>query len=307
MLLLLYDELKWRGLRKIKESAIEELRARRRVWWVPWRSIRKAKWEGSTLVTSTAERLRTPIAFEESDAAAVDGALAALRVPVVRTPATRPSRVLGNFAALFVILFVASQAILVSAAVLPFFPGEEQLYSSTLNQIQGQLSNNTLLQQFELIYRNNLQIASANMLPGLGVLSFGAASYNTGRVIQVIGLEKHVSPVLFILSLYVYPHSWVEELSYPLATAAGIMMLTRWRRPLPISGRRSSRGSVKFTVALLGVAAQLTIAGFFEVVEPGLGASAFLLWVPVALGVVALAFLALRARPRREVEMANQV
>jgi len=43
---------------------------------------------------------------------------------------------------------------------------------------------------------------------------------------------------------------------------------------------------VKFALTLAGVALQLTVAGFFEVVEPGLGVYTLLLWVPVALGAI---------------------
>jgi len=283
---LLYDEMKWRRFNALKGLATEQMAAAKS-WIIGWRSIGRANWGGSTLVVSSPDRLKTTITFDQADSATVEGTLNAWRVPSRRTPAGRPPRILGSFLALVLVIFVVSQAILIAAAVLPFFPGEEQVYSSALHQLEGNLTKTTLVQQFELIYRNNLQVATANMLPGLGALTLGAASYNTGRVIQVIGLNQHVPPIVIVLSLYLYPHSWVEELSYPITTSAGIMLLTRWRRVTPKDfAHRANRGSVKFALTLGGVALQLTVAGFLEVVEPGLGVYTLLLWVPVALGAI---------------------
>jgi len=294
---LLYDEVKWRRFRKLRDRTIEHL-ATTKFWMLRWHSIKRANWDGSTLTTSTPDRLKTTITFDSVDSATVEGTLSAWGVPLRRKPMGRPSRILGSFLALVLVTFVASQAILIAAAVLPFFPGEEQVYSSALHQLEGNLTRTTLVQQFELIYRNNLQVATANMLPGLGTLTLGAASYNTGRVIQVIGLNQHVPPILVVLSLYLYPHSWVEELSYPITTSAGIMLLTRWRRVSPRSlGHRVDRGSVKFALALGGVALQLTVAGFFEVVEPGLGIYTLLLWVPVAIAVILIIMRMRQSKP----------
>jgi uncharacterized membrane protein SpoIIM required for sporulation len=297
LVVLLYDEMKWRRLRKLEGLAPEEMTTARKTWMIAWRSIWKASWDGGTLTASSPDRLRTAITFDDANSATVEGSLAVWGVPLRRKQAGRTARIFRSFLALVVILFVISQGILISAAVLPFFPGEEQVYTSALNHIQGNLTNTSLLQQFELIFSNNLQVATVNMLPGLGALTFGAASYNTGRIIQVIGLHQRVPAILVVLSLYLYPHSWVEELSYPAATAAGIMLITSWRRLSPERfSRRANRGSVKFALALGGVAVQLTVAGFLEVVEPGLGVYVLLLWIPVAAG--AILFVAWRQRTR---------
>jgi uncharacterized membrane protein SpoIIM required for sporulation len=287
MAALLYDEMKLRGLRRLGKLTADELMVMRGTLMMAWSSIRRANWDGSVLAISTVERWKTVMTFEDSDSAVVEGNLTAWGVPLRRKALGGSARFFGSFLVLVIVLFVVSQAILIAAAVLPFFPGEEQVYSSALNRLQGNVTDIPLLQQFEFIYSNNLQVATANMLPGLGALTLGAASYNTGRIVQVIGLNKQVPSLVVLFTLYLYPHSWVEELSYPITTAAGIMLLTRWRRISPEKFmHRANWGSVKFALALAGVAAQLTVAGFLEVVEPGLGGYALLLWVPVAAGVI---------------------
>lgn len=303
---LLFDWLKWRGLRKIGGRG--ERAEERSSWRVSLASLRGVDWNGKTLWFSRPERPRkVSITFDRKNAPRVESNLRSQGVNYSWRPPRLPSRLTG-FWSLVVLVFVASQVVMFMAATLPFFPGEQQVYTTVLNSTRSQVVNATMVDQFRVIYFNNLQVAWGSMVPGLGAISFAAASYNTGRVIQVIALSdtatlhQSVSPALVYLSLFFYPHSWVEEASYPIAVVAGVLGITRWRSVSPEAfARFANRGSTRLALALVGVALSLMVAGALEVSEPALGFSsgAFLLWVPVLVGGWVL-YVAYKRRAARE-------
>jgi uncharacterized membrane protein SpoIIM required for sporulation len=292
---LLYDELRWRRVRHLIEvpAPVETQGS----WLVPWRSIQMADWNGRTLWFSSADpSKKASVTFDHDDAPSVEWNLSSRGIRYSRKSPRLP-RSLTRFWTLAILLFIASQTILILAATLPLFPGEEQMYTTILNSTKSQVVNTTFFDQFRIIYVNNIQVAWGGSLPILGTLSFGIASYNTGRVIQVIAMGTNVPSAFVLLSLYVLPHTWFEEFSYPMAAAAGLLAVTTWRSAAPSEfARRLNRGSTKFALALGGVALTLAIAGFLEVLTGYLGLGAVLLWIPIALG---LAFVGKWERRRR--------
>jgi len=179
-----------------------------------------------------------------------------------------------------------SQLILILAAVLPFFPGEAQMYNTILNSTRSQVSGATFTEAFKAIFVNNLQVAWGGMLPVLGQLSFGVASYNTGRVIQVIAISDHYPPSVVLVLLYLFPHTWVEESAYPIATAAGLLAVTRWRSVSPSEfTHRINWGSWRLIFAMGGVALILVAAGLIETAGLYIGTGELLLWIPVGVVV----------------------
>jgi len=278
---LLYDELRWRGLRALGHAP-DDL-ARGSSWLVPWHSIRMADWNGRTLWFSSSDPSRKLSAtFSKDEAPFVEQSLGARGVRYSRRGPRLP-RSLTTFWSLALILFVASQAILILAAVLPFFPGEEQLYSTVLNNTRPQVTNVTFMEAFKAIYLNNIQVAWGGMLPVLGQLSFGLASYNTGRLIQVIAMGDNVSPSLVLVTLYLFPHTWIEESAYPIATAAGLFAITKWRSVPPDEfSKRTNRGSSKLVLSMGGVALILLAAGLIETTGLYIGLGEVVFWAPVA-------------------------
>jgi len=160
------------------------------------------------------------------------------------------------------------------------------MYNTILNNTRSQVAGATFIEAFKAIFVNNLQVAWGGMLPVLGQLSFGLASYNTGRVIQVIAISDHYPPSVVLISLYLLPHTWVEESAYPIATAAGLLAVTKWRSVSPDEfTRRVNWDSWKLILSMGGVALILVAAGLIETAGLYLGAGELLLWIPV--GVVA--------------------
>ena len=299
MSLLLYDELRWRSLRRLDAYSPSNPTVGTASWLVPWRSVRMADWNGRTLWFSSHHPAhKLSVTFNRDDAALVERSLASWGVPYSMKRPKFP-KALTSFPALALIFFAVSQLTLILAAVLPFFPGEQQTYSTILNSTRSQVANATFMEAFRAIYFNNIQVAWGGMLPALGQLSFGLASYNTGRVIQMIAISDHYPPAVVLISLYLLPHTWIEESAYPIATVAGLMAITRWRSVSPGEFvHRANWGSWKLVFAMAGVALILFAAGLIETAGLYLGVGELLLWIPVG-AVVYLGIALMRARRRR--------
>jgi len=284
--LLIYDELRWRGFHRLEGYSPSAPQPSAASWLIPWRSLRMADWNGRTLWFMSIEpRRKMSVTFDRNDGPLVERSLTSWGVRYSPKPPRLP-QALTRLSTLALILFVVSQLILILAAVLPFFPGEEQMYNTILNDTRSQVAGATFLEAFRAIFINNLQVAWGGMLPVLGQLSFGLASYNTGRVIQVIAISDHYPPSVVLLSLYLLPHTWVEESAYPIATAAGLLAVTKWRSVSPSEfARRANWGSWKLVFTMGGVALILLAAGLIETTGLYLGIGELLLWIPVAITI----------------------
>jgi uncharacterized membrane protein SpoIIM required for sporulation len=280
---LLYDELRRRGLGRLVGAASPTSTGKS--WLVPWQSIRMADWNGRTLwFTSVNPRRKLSLTFDRDDAPVVERTLDSRGVRYSwRGPRLSPT--LTRFWTLALLLFVTGQVILILAATLPFFPGEQQTYVTILNNTRSQIVGTTFIGEFKVIFLNNIQVAWGGALPFLGVLTYGAASYNTGRVIQAIAVTSQQGALpsyAVLLGLYLLPHAWVEESAYPIATVAGLLAFTKWRSVSPGEfARRTSWGSTKLILALGGAALILVVAGFIEVLTTYLGYFVVLLWAPL--------------------------
>jgi len=255
-----------------------------------------ADWSDRTLwFTSADPPKKMSVTFDRDDAPRVESSLASWGVRYSRTRPRLP-RVFTRFSTLVLTLFVVGQLILILAAVLPFFPGEKQMYNTILGSTVSQVAGGTFLEAFKAIFLNNLQVAWGGMLPVLGQLSFGLANYNTGRVIQVIAISANYPTPAVLVLLYLLPHTWVEESAYPIATVAGLLAVTRWRSVSPSEfAHRVNWGSWKLALSMGGVALILIAAGLIETAGLYLGGGEFLLWIPVG-AVIYLVVMLSRAR-----------
>lgn len=293
---LLYDELRWRGIRNLDTNQLGA--AGVESWLVPWKSIRMADWNGRTLwFTSADPRRKLSVTFDKTDAPAVEKTLNSRGVMYSWRPPRFPPA-LTRFSTLALSLFIAGQVIMILAATLPFFPGEEQIYTTVVNHTRQQISGATFFGEFQDIFLNNIQVAWGGAIPFLGTVTYGIASYNTGRAIQVIAITSQppVPPWAVLVELYLFPHTWVEESAYPIATVAGVLAFTKWRSVSPGEfPHKLNRGSAKLALALGGAAAILMAAGFLEVLATYLQLGALLLWAPL----VVIYYLWARSRRRR--------
>ncbi len=286
---LIYDELRWHGLVGLGESSPDDPQLGRKSWLIPWSSIRMADWNGRTLwFSSTGRPRKLSVTFDEKDAPSVQQSMTASGVRYSwRGP--RLPELLTRFTTLAIILFVAAQVIIILAATTPFLPGEEAVYKSVLNNTQSQIVGSSFLGEFQAIFLNNLQVALGGAVPFLGTIGFGLASYNTGRVIQLIALDAGASPLRILAVLYILPHTWVEESAYPIAAAAGMLGVTKWRSVTPEDfAKWTNWGSTKLAVALAGAGLILIVAGLIETLTTYLGILGIALWVPLIFGAYLL-------------------
>jgi len=295
--LLIYDELRWQGFHRLEGYSSLAPPPNTTSWFVPWRSLRMVDWNGRTLwFTSIDPRRKMSVTFDRNDGPLVERSLTSWGVRY-SPKSPRLPQALTRLSTLALTLFLVSQLILILAAVLPFFPGEEQMYNTILNNTRSQVAGATFTEAFKAIFVNNLQVAWGGMLPVLGQLSFGLASYNTGRVIQVIAISDHYTPSVVLVSLYLLPHTWVEESAYPIATAAGLLAITKWRSVSPGEfARRVNWGSWKLVFAMGGVTLILIAAGLIETTGLYLGIGELLLWIPV---LITIFFMVTWTRTRR--------
>ena len=278
----------YRKLRRLLDVPLAELRANRSAGLIPWGAVASMSVKRGT-VSFLADKWRKA-SVEVSD----DPALSALVVPLIGGRFEVPPqgrRILGSglrrFAVLTLAFVVLTQGVLLFAAVSPFLPGEKDSFTTIASSIQNGVVPLPPVLQAAAIFTNNVQIALLSLVPGFGIVTLSFSAYNTGRVVQAISLQHGVSPTGLLLVLFLLPHSWIEELSYPMAGALSLYYLTEMRRPTFkdfSNGWRRNRLSLGAGI----IALALAVAAVLEVSEPPLGLGALLFWVPVAVAVAIL-------------------
>jgi hypothetical protein len=293
-LALLLDELKARALRRLRGTSPDELARRPGSSFTPWQSVKWVELRGdklgmfeggnyllrrvgSVVLSRTSIPLARLVMAENLGQRFREKSGFGLRSKV------------WNVIPLAIILFALSELTFVAASTAPFFAGEQEAYASLLSTVKGHFANTTILQEFWLILVNNSQVATSSSVPGVGLLILILSNYNTGRILQIIALQANYPPSLVLVTLFLEPHTLLEELSYPLASAIGLSFVLRWstkseERMSPVYNRSSARLALSY----LGVFLLLATAGALEVTEPLLGVAALLLWLPVIAGGIFL-------------------
>ena len=288
-----YDELRYRKLSKLEGARLDEIEATRGSRTIAWDSITRAVLGGRTLsVYRGGRRLQARLKLlveDDKRQAAILTLESNLGGRLVRPKTHRTLAYVLRPGPLVAIIFLISQAILVTAAVAPFFSGEQELYTTLWNSQRQTFQEASLFSQYLSIFSNNLGIALSGTVPAFGQFFLLVASYNTGRVIQVISIQASLRPQDVVAVLYLSPHSLLEELSYPLFSVLWIYYWSRGDRyTIHELAVRRRRNSVKVLVILAEFTLLLAVAALFEVAEPLLGLGGLLLWIPVGAGAVYL-------------------
>ena len=250
---------------------------------IPWESVSFMSIKGRTLRYEDGRKRHT-MAIEASDVPSLSAkAASTLGAKFSLLPERKMFSGPAKFLILTLSLFVLTQVVLIAASVTPFLPGEEARYSVVVNSTRASLSGVPIVEEFGMIFLNNVQVALLSLVPVFGFFTLSASSYNTGRLIQVIALQDGVSPSYLLSFLYLLPHSWVEELCYPLAGALGLYALLEWRRmtykEFSVWWKRE-----RLSLGFAAIAGMLAVAAALEVAEPQMGPYALYLWGPVLLG-----------------------
>ena len=291
----IFGEYRARHLTRLARLGHDELASRKGALAVPWSSVEHMRLEGRRLTFRLA-RGWISATIERADAERLgQKASSVLGGKFAEIPKGPPrfSRA-TKFLLLTAVLFLITEGITLAASLIPFFSGEQTHYTNLYNSVRQSLGP-TIFQQWSAIFLNNVQVALTSFVPGFGSLVLGLSSYNTGRVIQAAAIYFNVSPTYFLIILFILPHTWVEEVSYPLAGALGFYAFTWRHQSFAEFSSWKTRASTKITLGFTSIAFLLAVAAALEVTEPDLGIGALLLWGPVAL-VGIYAYLKLKSR-----------
>lgn len=132
--------------------------------------------------------------------------------------------IVKNAVKIRLILFLASLALFIVGFIL----GSQASLSrgdaeSIIQQLQNEVGPNPTAYE---IFSNNITICMFFFIPFVGILFMALISYNTGMVISAAALlSSSTSRLSILLATFLFPWTWMELLSYSLASAQGIMFI----------------------------------------------------------------------------------
>ena len=119
------------------------------------------------------------------------------------------------------IAFVLCLAITASGAMSNVGASEAQDIAGQFDKIDELLNAVGL----EFIFGNNLKHCIIMFVPGLGAFYGGFVLYSTGRVLAALGVTAGINPLELLITLFIYPHAWLEYLSYSLAISESFWLI----------------------------------------------------------------------------------
>jgi uncharacterized membrane protein SpoIIM required for sporulation len=119
------------------------------------------------------------------------------------------------------IAFVLCLAITASGAVSSIGASEAQGIVGEFDKMDELLNFVGL----EFIFGNNLKHCIIMFVPGLGAFYGGFVLYSTGRVLAALGVTAGTNPLGLLITLFIYPHAWLEYLSYSLAISESFWLI----------------------------------------------------------------------------------
>jgi uncharacterized membrane protein SpoIIM required for sporulation len=220
------------------------------------------------------------------------------QTPVPERPDTFLETAVKQFAKrglmLCVLLFLVEVALFFIVSSLPFFPGEKSFYTNQSNSISTEFQNASLPVEFWGIFTNNYMIALREFIPVLGPILFAASLYATARVLEIISLNDHVSPLIVVLVLLLFfPHSWIELPAYAVATAESLFLtyaVVKWLFDTKGGTIKWGAEFGQFLIYLAIVTVMLLVAALFESVEIQIGLLFWVTWIPFA-GIIVVVIL----------------
>ncbi len=208
--------------------------------------------------------------------------------PVAATPneSRSPWKELARRQRLLVVFVVLALelALLFAAASIPIAASSQQALQNEAKSLAQTTDTMTPVALFAYIFTHNALIAFSEMIPIVGGFLWVVSIYATGQVIQVEAIMQGSTGATYGVLLLVLPFAIVELSAYAVAVASGTLLIVSLRRH-----------SVRQEVKVLGVEAGL-VAGLLltaaametvTIADPLVG---LLLWVPMGLGVAAVAW-----------------
>ena len=111
----------------------------------------------------------------------------------------------------------------------------------------------------QLIFGNNMMYCLSMFIPFIGPISGSYVLYSTGKLLAAMSYVLGADPLLLFLSLLIYPHAWLEYISYSLAISESIWLsfyLLKYRY-------KGLRAEMMNVAKCISVCAVLLLAGAF--------------------------------------------
>ncbi len=77
----------------------------------------------------------------------------------------------------------------------------------------------------QFIFGNNLMYCMIMFVPALGPYYGSLVLYSTGKVLAALGVTSGINPLTLFFSLFIYPHAWLEYISYSLAISESFWLI----------------------------------------------------------------------------------
>jgi hypothetical protein len=148
------------------------------------------------------------------------------------------------------------------------------------------------------IFTNNFRVATVELIPVLGLFTFGLSLYETARIVEVIAIVKSVGVGLALANLFFLPSTWLELPAYAIATAESIYLVYAMYLGFKSGWAKFVREIRFLLVNIILIAGVLIVAATFEVTEIQIEQGpvqtqvyALLTWIPfVVVFAVVLTF-----------------
>ncbi len=137
---------------------------------------------------------------------------------------------------------------------------------SVYNELNNTLQNISPIS----IFNNNFKISMIMIIPLIGAILSAIIAYNTGQAFAAISIVKYGSNVggkLFLLTM-LFPHFWLEYISYGFATAQSIIFLYILIKAIKNKNYNILLTELLITLLIIGIAAALLSTG--AIIEYGL-------------------------------------
>lgn len=157
--------------------------------------------------------------------------------------------------------FVLALIITIAGTLTPLTSEEVNSRKQDLDEMREDVS-------VQMIFGNNMLISMLMFVPGFGPLFGSYVLYNTGLYIgaETATMNVNISPAFVFLTLFIFPHVWLEFIAYSVAFAASVWLT--WR----IIQRKAKYELVRTCIFIAICATLLLIGAVAEVWLIGLSA-----------------------------------
>ena len=111
----------------------------------------------------------------------------------------------------------------------------------------------------QLIFGNNMMYCLLMFIPFIGPITGFYVLYSTGKVLAALGYVLGADPLLLLLALLIYPHAWLEYISYSLAISESIWLSFYALR----HGLKGLRAEIINAAKYISICAVFLLAGAF--------------------------------------------